>query len=94
MKLKTDTSKILTENLDTTIKIVEMALEKRNAEVKQAIEDVDIELMFTDIKDACGKKMELSDELMEVIGIWWKDKSEELLQKLGLDANDEGGELK
>ena len=49
---------------------------------EKLIDDVDIELMFTDIKDKEGKKFELSDEFMEIIGIWWKGKSKEIQSKL------------
>ena len=48
-------------------------------EIKGMIEDVDIELMLTDIKDKEGNKAELSDEIMEIISIWWKGKKQELL---------------
>ena len=56
--------------------------QERNAEFKQIIEDVDLELMLTDIKDIRGKKVELSDEFMELISFWWDKQSKRILQEL------------
>ena len=53
--------------------------------------DVDIELLFTDIKDDKGKKVRLSDEIMKLIQIWWDKKSQELKSSLD-EARKEVGE--
>lgn len=62
------------------IKAIDIVL----AEVGKVIDDVDLELFFTDIKDKEGKKFELSDEFMEIISIWWNKQSVELKTKLGI----------
>ncbi len=41
-------------------------------EVKEIIEDVDLKLLLTDIKNKEGKKFELSDELMELFRTFWE----------------------
>ena len=51
-------------------------------EVKKLIEDIDIELFLTDIKNKEGEKVYCSDEFMKIIQLWWDEKSEELKSKL------------
>ena len=51
-------------------------------EVGEKIENIDIELMLTDIKDKEGNLYELSEPIMEIISIWWQGKKEELLSSL------------
>ena len=72
---------------ETTIlnSILNKRLKEQKADFRKMIEDVDIELMFTDIKDKDGDMFANSKEVMEVIEIWWNDKSKELLKKLGDD---------
>ncbi len=55
-------------------------------EIIKLIEDVDIELLFTDIKDKDKNKVDLSDDVMEIIRIWWEYKSKELLTKIKGDG--------
>lgn len=62
------------EKLQTTL----LALQEAQDIFIEMIDDVDIELMFTDIKDKEGNKDELSDDVMEIIRLWWEKKSEEL----------------
>ena len=52
--------------------------EEERERILKLIDDIDLELMFTDIKDKKGNKFELSDELMEVISLWWDKKSKQL----------------
>ena len=59
--------------------------DEMKADFKKMIEDVDIELMFTDVKNNVNEKYQFSKEIMEIITIWWNDKSKELLTKLGDD---------
>ena len=59
-----------------------LAVKNEREEVLKLIDDVNIELMLTDIKDNKGNKVNLSDEIMELISIWWDKKSEELKAKL------------
>lgn len=54
----------------------------KEVELKKAIEDFNLELFLTDIKDKEGNKVELSDEIMEIIQIWWEQKEQELLARL------------
>ena len=60
------------------------AIDKTLAEVGKVIDDIDLALMFTDIKDKKGNKFEFSNELMEIIAIWWTEQSKKIKQKLGL----------
>jgi hypothetical protein len=59
---------------------------ERDAFWKKKIKDVfefqDIKLLLTDIKDKEGKKFELSDEIMEIVSIWWEQESKQLLKEL------------
>ena len=55
----------------------------QKAEFRKMIEDVDLELFLTDIKDKKGKNFEFSEEFMKIVEIWWNGKSKELLAKLG-----------
>ena len=50
--------------------------------IDEVVDEVDIELLFTDIKDKQGNKVELSDEIMQIISIWWEQKSEDLKSTL------------
>ena len=52
------------------------------AKVRNLIEFVDIELLVTDIKDKEGVTHDLSDDVMEIIRIWWEGKSKELLKEI------------
>ena len=40
-------------------------------EVKQLYEDIDLELLFVDIKDKEGNKDKMSDEIMKIYMIFW-----------------------
>ena len=51
-------------------------------DIKKLIDEIDIELFLTDIKDKQGNKIEISDEIMEIIRIWWEQKSEEIKQRI------------
>lgn len=62
--------------------------QKALKDVLGMIEDIDIELFLTDIKDKKGNKAELSDELMEIISLWWDKKSEELTSKIKKELGD------
>lgn len=54
-------------------------------EIVDVLEDIDLGLMFTDIKDKEGKKFELSDEFMDLFGTFWTIHLKPLLkQKLGI----------
>ena len=55
---------------------------KAREDVLKIIDDVDIELMLTDVKDKEGRVVELSEPLMEIISIWWQMKKEELKERL------------
>ncbi|KKM69047.1 hypothetical protein LCGC14_1454670 [marine sediment metagenome] len=75
----------LHQGLYNTNVMLTKKVKEQKADFRKMIEDVDIELMFTDIKDKDGDKFANSKEVMEVIGIWWNDKSKEPLKKLGDD---------
>ena len=62
--------------------IISLTLKLQREEFEKMIDDVNIELLFTDIKDKKGIKAEFSDKLIEIINFWWQGKSEELKQKL------------
>ena len=51
-------------------------------EAEKLIEDIDIELFLTDIRNKKGEKVYCSDEFMKVIQLWWDDKSKELKSKI------------
>jgi len=76
-----------------TIKIYEIIIEKKVEDmikvkdILKLIDEIDIELLLTDIKDKQGNKYELSNEIMEIISIWWNKKSEELKQKIKGEKN-------
>ncbi len=61
-----------------------LRLEKEEAKkkFKEMLADVDFELLLTDIKDKQGNKMELSDEIMQIISAWWDKKADEFYVKL------------
>ncbi len=62
------------------------AIDLTLAKVRERIEFVDIELLLTDIKDKKGKKAVISDEVLQLIRIWWDMKSRQLLAELGGDG--------
>lgn len=65
--------------------LINLGVELTLAEVGTVIDEVDLGLMFTDIKDKKGKKFELSDELMDLFGTFWTIHLEPLIkQKLGI----------
>ena len=51
------------------LKLQLKTLQEAKQKFKELIDDVDLDLMFTDIKDKQGEKFELSDEFMELIGL-------------------------
>ena len=75
----------LHQGLYNTNVMLTKKVKEQKADFRKMIEDVDIELMFTDIKDKDGDTFANSKEVMEVIEIWWNDKSKEILAKLGDD---------
>ncbi len=58
-------------------------------EVLELIDDVDLELMFTDIKDKQGNKIEQSDELMELFGVFWNYIQNKLKERITEDRSKE-----
>lgn len=73
------TIKINNNSVPDDFKDVELVKVK---DIKKLIDEIDVELFLTDIKDKQGNKIEISDEIMEIIRIWWEQKSVELKQKL------------
>ena len=68
----------------TPKEILEKALKEKVQNVQRRLkdfEDIDIELMLTDIKDKKGNKFKLSDEFMELIILFWD------YLKLSIDIN-------
>lgn len=50
--------------------------------INKIFEDLDLELMFTDIKNKEGNKIPESDDLMKLLDIFWKHISVNLKSKL------------
>lgn len=69
---------VKTKELKAKFKGYDIAIE----EVCEEIDAVDLELMLTDIKDKEGNKVELSDEIMQLITIWWEEQSKKLKDKI------------
>ena len=59
-------------------KFTDERLEKQKNEFLELIDGIDIDLMFTDIKDNKGNINPLSEEIMKIIRLWWEKKSKEL----------------
>ena len=51
-------------------------------EFLELVEDIDLELMLTDIKNKEGKKIPESDELMRLFGIFWEHIKKKIESKL------------
>ncbi len=56
--------------------------------ISKIFEDMDLELMLTDIKDKKGNKIPESEELMELFDIFWRYVRTELESKLTLSTGD------
>ncbi len=67
-------------------KVYKRATLTQTNEIIVLIEDVDLELFFTDIVDGEGKKIKDSKEIMDLMKIFWGYVSEELLTKIKGDG--------
>ena len=57
-------------------------IEFAEKEFLELVEDIDLELFLTDIKDKEGKKIPQSDELMKLFGIFWEHIKKKIRLKL------------
>ncbi len=87
----TDLIELLYKKLsDEDIRILELhVLNDKLATIKKAtqyfeeiIDDVDLELIFTDVKDKEGNKIKESDDIMKLYTVFWQDVQEKLKQEL------------
>ena len=53
--------------------------------ILEMIDMVDIELMLTDVKDKEGNIYNLSEEIMELISIWWQMKKGDITKEIMKD---------